>query len=90
MGGGGSGGMTNEQRYYQEQQLKLQKESLEQSKQAVLEPAKSVAANMEGASQAEAQAAALKRGIASTFNRSSAFGPSSGGATGGTTTKLGN
>lgn len=83
MGGGGSGGDNG----LAEQQLALQRESLEQSKKAVTEPIKSVQSNMEGASDDAAKAAMLRRGIASTFNRKTAF--TSGGKTSGGSAKLG-
>lgn len=96
MGGGEGGGMSSEQRYYQQHQLEIQKESLELSKQqlenaknSVTEPVKSAESAMAGAADSTVRAAQLRRGIASTFNRGTAFSSTSGGTTSGTATKLG-
>ena len=80
--------MTSEQRYYQQKQLELQQKSLEQAKQSVIEPVKSVDNAITGAADNTVRAAQLRRGIASAFNRPTAFAARSGN-TGGTAAKLG-
>ena len=86
--GGGGGGMTSEQRFYQQKQLELQEKSLEQAKLSVVEPVKSAETAMTGAADTTVRAAQLRRGIASTFNRPTAFA-ATGGNTSGSATKLG-
>lgn len=88
MGGGGGGGMSSEQRFYQQKQLELQEKSMELSRLSVVEPVKSVDSTITDAADATARAAQLRKGIASTFNRPTAF-TATGGNTSGTGTKLG-
>lgn len=86
--GGGGGGMTSEQRRFQEKQMELQEKSLEMSKLSIVEPVKSVDSKMISAADETVRAAQLRRGIASTFNRPTAFA-ATGGNTSGSATKLG-
>lgn len=57
--------------------------------QPAIEPVKSAEEAMKSAGDASARAQQLKRGIASTFNRPTAFAAPSGGATSGAASKLG-
>ena len=57
--------------------------------QQPIEPVKSAEEVMKSAGDASTRAQQLKRGIASTFNRPTAFAAPSGGATSGAASKLG-